>query len=44
MHNFGLSVHDVNEHHQAERVGFIYKSLQLIWSAESAAGLQETTK
>jgi len=40
----GMAVHDVNEHHQPEPVGLVNKSLQLIWSAESAAGLQERTK
>ncbi len=40
----GMAVHNVNEHHQAEPVSLVNKSLQLIWSAKSAAGLQEATK
>ncbi len=44
MQNFGFSVHNINEHHQAEPVSLVNKSLQLIWSAKSAAGLQEATK
>ena len=41
MHGFWFFVHNVDQH---EPVGFVYKTLQLIWSAEPAAGLQETTK
>lgn len=40
----GMAVHNINEHHQAEPVGLVNKSLQLIWSAKPAAGLQETTE
>ena len=40
----GMAVHNVNEHHQAEPVSLVNKCLQLIWSAEPAAGLQEATK
>jgi len=39
MHNFSFLGHNVDEHHHAKPVG-----LQLIWSAEPAAGLQETTE
>ena len=35
---------NVNEYHQAQPVSPVNKSLQLIWSAKSAAGLQEITK
>ena len=40
----GVAVHDVNEHHQAQPVGLVNQSLQLIWSAKPAAGLQDTTQ
>ncbi len=40
----GVAVHNVNEHHQTEPVSLVNKSLQLIWSAKSAAGLQGTTE
>ena len=44
MQDFGFSVHNINEHHQAELVDLINKSLQLVWSAKSAAGLQERAR
>ena len=36
----GVAVHNVNQNHQSQSVGLIHKSLQLIWSAKSATGLQ----
>jgi len=44
MHSFKFLVHNVDEHHQPEPVGLVSKSLQLTWSAKSAAGLQERTE
>ncbi len=40
----GVAVHNVNEHYQAQPVGLVHKSLQLIWSAEPAAGLHGKTR
>ncbi len=40
----GMAVHNVDEHHQAEPVSLVNKSLQLIRGAKPAAGLQEATK